>query len=418
MKTNNFEQWQIPESICNQYPIDQRTLGEFIGREAQIQELLKMVSTKGACCIIEGPAGVGKTSFGNFIRFRSTQFTPTVEIKTEASWDSKDLIANIIFQIAQELAKDSRGMKILKEKQTKIIIQRYADFDSSSSWDVGVQFLGNGPTLGMGKSLNFDKDRLHSSQVENDFKHILGVIEQTFRNTPVIIQLNNLDLGKGFQPEEMMKFLNSIREIVMTSGCSWILAANPGLTKLLKSKNMDRVGGIIQRTVYLAPLSFDEVKRAFQARIAGEGMIGVLPIEDEVLAGIYKSTNGNFREILKMVQQLLWNFQSKNEASMIKMEQASDFFYELNLSLLQDILKKKHYGEILSYLKFNEGPIQSQIINGVKKLEKTQASKILSHLCEIGVLRLEQTWKTKQYYLCNDFWFSVRSSNFNFRHTI
>ena len=83
-----FEKWQIPDNICDNYPIGSQTLDLFVGHEDKTKFLSDILSNKSIISL-EGDIGVGKTSMGNYIRFMKTDhFSPIMEIPCKNHWNN------------------------------------------------------------------------------------------------------------------------------------------------------------------------------------------------------------------------------------------------------------------------------------------------------------------------------------------
>jgi MoxR-like ATPase len=100
-----MSQWKILQDICYLTAIDKNSLNRFVGRKELARSLEAKLSSR-VTIVIEGDVGVGKTSFGNYARFKTGQFSPNQEVIVDPSWDRSELLINLITAITTEVAAD------------------------------------------------------------------------------------------------------------------------------------------------------------------------------------------------------------------------------------------------------------------------------------------------------------------------
>ena len=103
-------QWEslgFKDNPFNTEPITIDTLSLYTGHATEIAACKDVVAQKDILMIIEGPRGIGTTSFANFLRF-STQkkklyLTPRNEIRVNPDWNLETLLSAIIANIIREI---------------------------------------------------------------------------------------------------------------------------------------------------------------------------------------------------------------------------------------------------------------------------------------------------------------------------
>lgn len=305
-----FEKWDLPKNLCELFVIDRTNLELFVGREKKAEKLITLLQGNNVA-LVEGVFGCGKTSFGNYCRFKTNQFTPTEEIKTDPNFTLDSFLQCLISSVLQEIhLKNSPYSHLSEVKDLEPFFRKYEDLyvnTKSGGVNASLPLIG-GAGLSVSKTISYSRAPQNSVQLLSDFKHLIGLIQSELKNTnPIIFQLNNLDLGHGFTEEQMISFFNLTRDIFGTPNTAWVITGKIGIGELIRTK-IPKMHDFIKTHIKLDDFSLEEVKEVFRRRTFFEGFGGVLPIEDDLLNKIYHSTSGSFRKTLKMVYRILTNF--------------------------------------------------------------------------------------------------------------
>lgn len=264
-------------------PIGIDTLELFSGREKELKELETLFQNFNVV-IVEGDFGIGKTSLGNYFRHTGKWLTPTDEISTDFSWDSKDFLHEVIKSILTSALREKNLKHDLKLRPYMVRYNYLLDADLSLKFFEVVQLKKEEsieiyPTV---SGLRDDVKKLGEWAKEN--------------NLPVLIQLNNLDLtGDESKEKEMLKFFDQNRNFFQIESINWILTGSKGLRDFFERKLL-KFGSILIDPLVIDPLSPEEMLESIKKR--------ELDIfEDNHLLELIK-IGGDFRSILRKLGNL------------------------------------------------------------------------------------------------------------------
>lgn len=387
MDNNNiFTKWALPNNICDLAPITRETTNKFVGRLDLVEEIFPRLISR-SIIVIEGPIGVGKTSLGNYTRFESKQFTPTIEIKTNSTWSSDDFLLNLIVAILEELQRSGNNYGLSKDPLVKKISNKYQDFfTKTNNLSVGLpSFL----TLGGGRGSSYSRATNSAVSLETDLKNLSQIIiKKLHPNKPIIFQLNNLDLDQGFSSDELKKLFDKIKDVLLLEGITWIITGTTGLFDILR-KSIPKADQIIGTPIEIEPLSIQEVKDSFIKRAEGEGYSGVLPLSNEALLEIYKATNGIFRKMLTMINDLLICYSKVQLKMSIDVADIKSYYKSKKYKEIERFKRNKYQWQIIEFLSKNPGSAQNKIKTKPQIKDKANLSKEIKKLKDLGVVRTE-----------------------------
>ncbi|MCU0286859.1 MAG: hypothetical protein MUF15_10720 [Acidobacteria bacterium] len=319
-----FEKWEIPGDICSVFPISYNNLELFVGHSEQTKFLSDLLANQ-CVIVLEGEIGVGKTSMGNYVRHsKKGYFSPSVEIPCKPKWDNDTFMVIVLAAIVNDIMrKGSPHSSLRKEKLIQKLHETFSDVKLAN-------FGLNGAGFGFQKGETMTRSLFINQTVLIDYLLQIGqILSETYhKDAPIIIQINNLDSEYGFEQEDLVKFLNEIRDTLQIPHISWLIGGAEGLENFIR-KNVPRVRQIIGSFMTVNPLSFEEVMAAFSLRIKKSGMKGRLPVDTNLMKYIYDIANGSFREILNIVYQLLVKYNNEPLVKIINMEHARYFFHHL-----------------------------------------------------------------------------------------
>lgn len=400
-----YQRWDLPRNICFQYPISRENTDLFVGRKDKI-DLLRSRLTKNSVVLLEGIIGAGKTSFGNFVRFTNKdQFTPTIEIRTEGTWDREDFILNIIAVLIDELENGKTYSKIKNDRLNEIMLKYKDFFINTYNFGIGggVSGLVQG-NFNLGKSKSYSRSSNNTAvQFESDLKEMAKLINNSLNyKKPIIIQLNNLDLEDGFTEDQMRNLFNSIRDVFLFENFSWILTGKTGIYDFFR-KSVKKAYEIIT-LIDLDPLLSSDLFTLFEKRAFFEGHGGVIPISETTLQKIYMATGGSFRKTFVLIDELLSYYEPVPMKSIISDPDISEYFKTKKEKDYLKIKEKKNWHEIIKEIQTYPGITQQEIVG---KSQKTQAyiSKQLKDLVKNQYCRVEKKKQSSHYFLMNEFAF-------------
>jgi hypothetical protein len=288
----------------------------FVGRDVEIPKLaMPIASDTGGLVVVEGRAGVGKTSLVNVVQYDK--------------WQSKSCLPS--FQVLQVQSNSDPIGFILSAFSTCInslellhpgIIDK--DDDLKAGKAMVTQMLNSGWSLSGGLNVGLFGGQLGggratapSSPLLPAMPNIISKAEKWFDAASkfgwpkFVIPVNNLDL---LDDESAITFMNIVRDYMITfaeKGVWWILIAKDGFVHTLENR-AHRVSEVLTGPpVKLNPLSLSEVKKAIDARAGIYGKAGANPpAPEEMVAWLYKLSDGEVRSIFKKLTDMIYEYHS------------------------------------------------------------------------------------------------------------
>lgn len=387
-----FEKWDIPNDICDSYPIGYDNLDLFVGHAEQTRFLSDLLSNK-SLVILEGDIGVGKTSMGNYIRHsKKGYFTPLLEIPCKRHWDNDIFLGIVLAAIVKEIVrKDSPHGRLKKFKIIKTIDELFSDVKLAN---LGISGAG----FGIQKGEAISRSALINQTVLLEYLLEVGkLIRDQYRQAaPIIIQVNNLDIKYGFEEQDLIRLFNDIRDTLQEVHISWIVCGDTGLGNFLRS-DVPRLGQIINNITSVNPLSFEEILQAFRLRVKRAGMGGELPVDHDLLKLVYKLSNGSFRAILNIVYQLLVKYYNEPLVKTINFDHARFFFNELGKPAVENLKRSKSQYAIFEAILNNPGINQKDLTERSRK-QQSNVSRITRELETQGFIEIKKKGRTNYYW--------------------
>jgi len=387
-----FEKWDIPDNICDNYPIGLNSLDLFVGHSRQTKFLSDLLSNKSVV-ILEGEIGVGKTSMGNYIRHSKKDFfSPFQEIPCKPKWDNDTFMGIVLAAIIKEIMRSESSYKKLRKHETiQEINERFSDIKLAN---LGITGAGFGISKGSGLS----RSSFINQTILIDYLVKVGQIirEHYHQSAPIIIQVNNLDIQYSFYEDDLIRLFNEIRDTLQIPNISWIICGDTGLGNFLK-KNVPRAGQIINTIMTVDPLSLEEILKAFDLRIKKENMKGKFPVERSLLKIIYDISNGSFREILNITYQLLVRYYNEPLVTTITSEHARFFFYEIGKRNVEKLKRSNIQYPVFEAVLNNPGINQKELSKLVNK-QQSNVSRVSKELEALGYITIKKKGRTNYYY--------------------
>jgi DNA-binding transcriptional ArsR family regulator len=387
-----FEKWDIPEDICNSFPIGYNNLELFVGHSEQTKFLSDLLSNKSVI-VLEGEIGVGKTSMGNYVRLsKKGYFTPSLEIPCKPKWDNDTFMAIVLASIVNEIMrKGSPHTGLRKHSLIRKLNETFSDVKLAS-------FGISGAGFGFNKGETMSRSPFINQTILIDYLVQIGqLFQENYKKTaPIIIQANNLDIEYGFEQEDLVRFLNEIRDTLQIPHISWLICGAEGLENFIR-KNIPRIRQITNSFMTVNPLSFNEVMAAFNLRIKKARMMGRLPLDANLMEYIYNIANGSFREILNIVYQLLVKYCNEPLVKIISMEHARYFFHYLGKQRVERLKKSPIQYPVFEAILDNPGVNQTELAKQVKK-QQANVSRVIKELEADGYITVKRVSRTSYYY--------------------
>lgn len=283
-----------------------------VGRDAELKRLSTLVASgHGGITVVEGRAGVGKTSLVNAVQYdkwQSGACLPSFQVlQVLTNTDPIGLMLSAFSTSIGSLELTNPGEvdknPALKAGKTMVAQAASTGWSFSGGLTVGA-FGGQG---GAGKT------PAPTSPLLPLMPSILATAEKWFDAasklgwSKFIIPVNNLDM---LDDDLAVGFLNAVRDYLITfarKGVWWVLIAREAFTPSLEAR-AHRVSEVLSGpSVRLSPLSLQDVSKAIDARVEKYSVAGARsPVPDEIVSWLYKLSDGEVRTIFKKLTDMVF----------------------------------------------------------------------------------------------------------------
>lgn len=282
-----------------------------VGRDNEIDTLMKRLVNPPKLPVLEGANGVGKTSLINvaafkaFYRFLEDPSNPLLvpcnkSFQLEIGKDANSFCDEVFLEVAQTLLEHG---KLIKERCVGKLakaesIDKWLNSASFNSWQGGLPIL----TLGGGTEANESSGFERSGFRKVVFEWLDAVFPST-TNGGVICVIDNLELLQTSNAAKNL--LEQLRDSLLTvPGIRCVLCGANGVTWSLASSM--RLEGILHRPLEVAGIASafaPEILESRQKAFSVDGSNGYLPIIPKDFELLYEILNRNLRALLHQVDE-------------------------------------------------------------------------------------------------------------------
>lgn len=296
----------------------------FVGRMPE-QEQFKMLTagSEGGIVIVEGPTGVGKTSFVNAMLY--DKWNPERKKKKK---DSKKVYSYLpSFEIIQLKENNEITDFMLSVLSSCIFsletIHGQQISDSDPDLKNGKELIANTMRSGIGgfnlqilgrverKETLVRPPSIPLPTIINTMSKWFDVVVRKFGYEAAIVPINNMDV---LPDRTIINFLNSARDILLsTRHVWWILVGGPGLFSTLEA-NASRVSELVNgQPIILQPMSVQDVSAAIKMRVEKFRMTKNVqpPVSEDIAKILHDASNGEIRYIFKRLTDVVYEFRKK-----------------------------------------------------------------------------------------------------------
>lgn len=294
LTANPFFQSELRADPNSAYPA--RTL--LVGRDDLLRTIGRRIGSD-ACTrtIIEGAAGVGKTSFVNRLKAELAHaggfivHDQPVRITTESTPDR--FLADVLRVLVRAFTHRGGVRDAFWDNAALLVESRMLSSGGVTVGPVGVQYQRQRAGSEVG----------HEPLVET-IAEALG----RFRSRDglqILIHVNNLENLALEEARAAGRLLQNVRDVFLQPGAHWLMVGSVGIEQAL-FRQSDQVGGIFPPADVVAPLSPSEVERMLDRRYdhLRERRASVTPpVEPAAAARLYARYRGDLRSFLRMLEQ-------------------------------------------------------------------------------------------------------------------
>ncbi len=382
------------------------SIDSFVGRTEHIKRINKIIgSNSSSRVLVFGDAGVGKTSFVNFVRHNANNsgfFTPYREIAVHKNWSCEDFIYNTLSDIYLTL-------KLLKDKP--IDDEIYEKLESfleigMSDKQYGVSIASIGGNYGAESK---DPTKLTFPVITCFFEEVINNIEKHTQKS-VILHYNNLELI----PEEKLRCLfDDLRDFFQMQKVHFIFVGNLTVQSVLLS--MPRFSSIMNDTTFqIESLELNEIseilnKRLYSLKI-GDDIDLIIPYTSDVIDELYRIFDGNIRDVLNSLN-----------SAIVELTYERPIILDMNklVSTLNIILEKTFFKSItqrgkdvlMEVVKRKE--ITNKSISDNLHIPSQNVSKYLKDLKSKGCIRVRRKDSMNKFWCANPQlkWILLKTTN-------
>lgn len=270
-----------------------------VGREAELRRLLRRVASDTASrSIVQGDAGVGKTSFTNRLKAEASahgiaSHEHPIRITSDTTWHS------FVREALRALLRARLGLGHRNEepgfwRRTAALLE-------------GEEVLGGGlSAAGFGGTVS--RSRVQPAlPIDSLYEHLGEALQRLKEESGcgVLLHVNNLENQALEHAAELSILLRDLRDFLLLDGAHWVFVGTSGIEAKIFRVH-DQVGGIFPGAVELGPLSSAEVATLLEQRYAHLALPGadvVPPVEPETAAGLYEYYRGDLRNFLRLLYE-------------------------------------------------------------------------------------------------------------------
>ncbi|MCK9595692.1 hypothetical protein M0R19_00715 [Candidatus Pacearchaeota archaeon] len=282
----------------------------FYGRKSELNTLGKRVnSNSSSITLIYGKSGEGKTSLGNYLRwklcreksFKESKFITIVEeMRVQNDWNLSEFIRQTLFKIYNAsiiFNWKNEGMELKTLEQ----IKNNLDLFSQRSCEISNEGLKINETKGNYSSLPIEVLQGWFLQLCQEIKGY---------NKKIILQYNNLE---NLSDDELGKFLMSIKEILEIPNTHWLFLGTSESISVVEQ--YPQLHSRFKNYLRLETLTKEEVLEILKLRcecLSTDGINYIKPYDEETIINLYEKLNGNMRFIFKILDDIAEKLSSSN----------------------------------------------------------------------------------------------------------
>ncbi|NQU78385.1 hypothetical protein HQ545_01315 [Candidatus Woesearchaeota archaeon] len=285
----------------------------FADREDDLKVLGKRINSANSTrSIIVGEPGVGKTSFGNYLRWllcikKKTDkkyITPPIEIKLQNDWNAKQFLRSTLAAIyngSKIFDWDEKGIKIKAMAELKSLLKA----SKQKSGGGNIQVLGSGGGVSYGESLSLPQD-IAIEVLEDLFLKIFRELRE--QNLSLILQYNNIE---NMDAESLSNLLKSVRDFIQIDGLHTLFSGSAESISAFEIH--PQVRSVFSDPIVLEPLSAEQVISVLEKRCEALKVTDgnyIRPFKNESVIFLHKMLNGNIRFIFKLLDDVTTRMQS------------------------------------------------------------------------------------------------------------
>ncbi len=358
----------------------------------------------GGRILVEGKAGVGKTTFVNHHRYRweaaakHKLLSPPNEISVEVDWGGRDLLLALLAALSGRIRLDM-GEKAFKQSKLlkEVAAVTSVHIENSGGFHLGGSLFGFGGSAGHSRSASLTVGDISDGKLREYLRGLLGTVKRR-GFAGVIFHLNNLELlGRG-APEKIRAFFESARDSLQLPDVYFILVGYPGMFQQAIVP-LPRVRSIFfDIPLHLEPLRPEQVMTVIERRyelLAVSGKQWIRPVQDDVVHHLCNLFDGRIRYVMNAVTNLICHVPDSYTGSLALPEAMGSLKVIMSSELRRSLqgAEERAFHAAACLQRFSNSDLVDQLGKS-----KQHIQKYLRHWLELGlVFRAEKEGRRQAY---------------------
>jgi hypothetical protein len=290
LEDDPFFQEELGPRATDAYPVARY----FVGRDDEVRALVARVGgARSSRTVVEGDAGVGKTSFVNRVKHDLAQhgvLTHEQPIRVTAETTLPSFVGDLLrVLLAMHAARPPSADADLWAKITRV---------------AEGQFLRTGGVGAAGFSVSVGATNV-APQLAGDLYHDevrAAVRDLAGERGRVLLHVNNLENLRDAGTARAATLFRSLRDLLLIPGAHWLFVGRPGTAADVFQAHAE-TDSVMSEPVLLDPFAPEEVAALLERRYRElrRGMRFTAPAEPQAAAALYRRYRGDLRNFLRLL---------------------------------------------------------------------------------------------------------------------
>jgi hypothetical protein len=292
LRRDPFFQEELKASPEAEFPVQ----ALFVGRQAELARIGRAIGgSDPSRTIVEGEAGIGKTTFVNALKAEVAGGGLLVHeqpIRIDASSTPDRFLAEVLRVLVR--ARTLAGGKD-------------SEFWKGAARLVEGGVLTSGSVSIAGTGVQVQRERLAPEFGHGALLDRVGEALERIRSeiAPILLHVNNLE-NLGFDAaDHAAALMQMVRDIFTYPGAHWLMVGASG-TEEAVFRRADQVSGFFPHAIVLEPLSSPEITEMMARRyhhLRVPDMDVVAPVEPQAMGKLYDRYHGDLRNFLRLLSE-------------------------------------------------------------------------------------------------------------------
>lgn len=263
-------------------------------------------SGASSATVVEGDAGVGKTSFVNALKARLAAGGALTHEQPIRVFDDTTFHALVteVLRVLLEIRSTQRDAGVARFAKASVKAERL--WDKVATIAEGVTRRGGSlgvAGVSVGTSVSTVAPQGSGDRYYDEVAGALGDLSDGGR-VPVLLHVNNLENLRDADLAKAATLIRNLRDYLLIPGGHWLFVGKTGVTRDVFEAR-EEVGSIMTQPVVLAPLDAGGLRALLETRYRQlrRGRAFTPPVPLEVAAALYARFHGDLRSFLQLLSR-------------------------------------------------------------------------------------------------------------------